>query len=52
MSDSKVGHSLPLYLKNRLLLSALEDEDALAADSEEDRKLLEKFRKQFEAALD
>lgn len=44
MSDPKVGHCLPLYLKNRLLLSALEDEDALPADSEEDRNLLAQFR--------
>jgi hypothetical protein len=39
-----VGQCLPLYLDNRLLLSALEDEDVLPADIDDDRKLLSQFR--------
>lgn len=44
MSEQKMGHCLPLYLKNRLLLSALEDSETFAADTTEDGKILAQFR--------
>jgi hypothetical protein len=44
VSDQKIGSCLPLYLKNRLLLSALEDDDALPQDMGEDRQVLAQFR--------
>lgn len=44
MSDQRLGHCLPLYLQNRLLLSALDDADSLPADATEDKKLLAQFR--------
>jgi len=44
MSEQKVGHCLPLYLKNKLLLSALEDDEGVAADAGEDMKTLAQFR--------
>lgn len=44
MSEQKMGHCLPLYLKNRLLLSALEDGEGVAADPSEDSKMLAQFR--------
>lgn len=43
MSDQKVGHCLPLYLSNKLLLSALDDEES-PADAGEDKKVLAQFR--------
>ena len=44
MSEQKLGHCLPLYLKNKLLLSALEDDDGLPVDAGEDMKVLAQFR--------
>lgn len=44
MSDQRIGHCLPLYLKNRILLSALEDDDALPQEAGEDRQVLAQFR--------
>jgi len=44
MSEQKMGHCLPLYLKNKLLLSALEDDDGLPMDADEDMKMLAQFR--------
>jgi hypothetical protein len=44
MSEQKIGHCLPLYLNNRLLLSALENDEAVAADATEDSKVLNQFR--------
>jgi hypothetical protein len=44
MSERKVGHCLPLYLKHGLLLSTLEDEAGVALVSTEDRGMLNQFR--------
>lgn len=44
MSEQKLGYCLPLYLKHRLLLPALEDAVRGAADTIEESKLLDQFR--------
>ncbi|MBL8921368.1 MAG: hypothetical protein JNJ54_21085 [Myxococcaceae bacterium] len=44
MNDQKLGNCLPLYLKNRLVLSALEDGDDIPGVESEDQKLLASFR--------
>jgi hypothetical protein len=44
MNESKVGQCLPLYLKNRVLLSVLDDENNLSPDLGDDRPLLTQFR--------
>ena len=44
MSELKVGHCLPLYLKNRLLLSTLEEDDGVSLVDSGDQKVLAQFR--------
>jgi hypothetical protein len=44
MSELKVGHCLPLYLQNMLVLGALEDADDLPQNMNEDQQLLATFR--------
>ena len=44
MTEQKIGHCLPLYLENRLVLSALEDGEGLPGAAAEDQALLASFR--------
>jgi hypothetical protein len=44
MSEQRIGHCLPLYLNNRLLLSAIEDDEMLPQELGEDHQLLSQFR--------
>lgn len=44
MTEQKIGHCLPLYLENRLVLSALEDGEGLPGAAPEDQALLASFR--------
>jgi hypothetical protein len=44
MTEQKIGHCLPLYLENRLVLSALEDGEGLPGAADDAQALLASFR--------